>query len=323
MKLPDDSVEPQYHIPLNAMAIIDEIIAKCDFIITYEPTDDDAPPDCIYFGCKKVEDAVSDLFGLVDHLPYKWFGLSPFQFDHFLDQESQTEFTARYFVRFFPPGTSHKDIGNFERRYFPERLGYALFRAEHPKKFKPGVYLPQFIKTILEGFRFTLQVHFEALGIPIPAPVATSAEDVTTLGDPAEAGPPAGSLPDNCFRAMADLKFEEITIEVVSDTSAKVTARGISQRFTCIDLGFRDGRKGDMPDTRWAILMEMATTGEISWDRPISESRRGQTKAAVKDIRRRLKAFFGIDDDPFFSYREVDAYRPKFHLRDGRFGGSR
>ena len=131
---------------------------------------------------------------------------------------------------------------------------------------------------------------------------------------------PASSGTEKGFRMVPDLEWDEIIFSFVSDTSARINARGLSKKIMFAELGFSDGRRSDHADTRWAILMELAVRGEISWKSDVSDSIRGQAKAAVKDIRRRLRDFFGIDNDPFHPYRQLHAYRPKFTLQDERQG---
>ena len=121
------------------------------------------------------------------------------------------------------------------------------------------------------------------------------------------------------FPYIAGLRWEEVTITFISDDSVKVSAREVSRKFIFAELGFKDNRKGDMPDTRWALLRELAAhSGEIAWDTPVERKAKSIAKAAIKDIRRKLKAFMGIEDDPFFEYRKLKAYKTKFTLSDGR-----
>ena len=50
-----------------------------------------------------------------------------------------------------------------------------------------------------------------------------------------------------------------------------------------------------------------------------------RTKKSIYGLRRRLKAFFGLADDPFYPYSQVHTYKTKFQLepfRAERFNGS-
>ena len=71
-----------------------------------------------------------------------------------------------------------------------------------------------------------------------------------------------------------------------------------------------------MPDTRWAILREFAARrGIITWQ-DVNPQHSAKLKAAIKDIRKRLKAVFGISTDPFYPYRKIKGYKIKLQLDD-------
>jgi hypothetical protein len=121
-----------------------------------------------------------------------------------------------------------------------------------------------------------------------------------------------------------DLTWKEVSIVFTSDEAVKIKARGIARKVTYLEMDFKDGRKGDRPDSRWGFLLRLAQHGELRLDNSdIDQKTKDGAKTAVKDIRKRLKEFFGIDDDPFHKYRKVKAYKPRFTLRDERYGGSR
>lgn len=125
------------------------------------------------------------------------------------------------------------------------------------------------------------------------------------------------------FPAPGGLRWEEVSFVFVSNDSVRVSARGTSRTYMFNDLGFLDGRKGDRPDTRWAVLRELARHGgEIGWEAKIEPKHKGRMKAAIKDIRRRLKELMDIKDDPFHPYRKKKAYVVKFELRDESYDGS-
>jgi hypothetical protein len=122
---------------------------------------------------------------------------------------------------------------------------------------------------------------------------------------------------------FVDLRWEELAIDFSSDTSVRVRARDKLKVFTFAEMGFKDGRKGDVPNSRWAILRDgfAGNHGQISWtDSAVDSKQRGVLKAAVKEIRQKLKSFFGINEDPFHTYSAKKGYRTKFSLRDGRRG---
>jgi len=114
-------------------------------------------------------------------------------------------------------------------------------------------------------------------------------------------------------------KWEDMTWTFLSNELVRVEAKGISKKYNYTDLGFTDRRKGDVPDTRWAILSNFAkNNGEITWKTRITKKEKNTMTAAMRDIRKRLKKAFNINDDPFHSYRETNSYKTKFTIKDER-----
>jgi len=119
-----------------------------------------------------------------------------------------------------------------------------------------------------------------------------------------------------------DTKWEDMTFTFLSNEMVRVEAKGVTKKYLFSDLGFTDRRKGDTPDTRWATLSEFAkNNGEIGWSKEtkINELTRKTLKAAVRDIRKKLRAFFNIGDDPFHFYRKTNSYKTKFTIKDNRY----
>lgn len=116
-----------------------------------------------------------------------------------------------------------------------------------------------------------------------------------------------------------DTKWEDMTWTFLSNELVRVEAKGFSKKYQYSELGFTDKRKGDTPDTRWSILKTFAKCdGEIGWDRAIDTKQKNIMSAAVRDIRKRLKTFFNINDDPFHPYRKTNSYLTKFTIKDNR-----
>ncbi|RJP75715.1 MAG: hypothetical protein C4524_11510 [Candidatus Zixiibacteriota bacterium] len=124
------------------------------------------------------------------------------------------------------------------------------------------------------------------------------------------------------FPSPPGLRWEEVVISFVSNDSIKIQAQGTSVRFTFAEIGFKDGRKGDLPDSLWIFFRDAlaANGGEIRWKTKLTGGQRGKEKAKISELRRRLKMIIEISDDPFFPYRKTHAYKTKFTLIDARFG---
>lgn len=128
------------------------------------------------------------------------------------------------------------------------------------------------------------------------------------------------------FPTPEGTRWEDVTMQLVSNDSMRIAAQNVSERLTYAEMGFKDERKGDLPDKQWEALKKFAyKKGEISWDPGVQlteEQLKIQSKiqSRVKTIRKRLKDFMGIDNDPFYSYRAFKAYKTKFKIEDLSYG---
>ncbi|MBR59543.1 MAG: hypothetical protein CMH54_16200 [Myxococcales bacterium] len=129
-------------------------------------------------------------------------------------------------------------------------------------------------------------------------------------------------LPDSAESRWALLDWDQITIELVSNDSIRISGGGKSETYHYQKLGFNDGRKIDQPNRCWSVLQKLTEHGEFSWETDIDQRTRNQAKKAIQIIRKKLKEIIGIDEDPFENYRKVKAYKPKFKLVDKRYGGT-
>jgi hypothetical protein len=117
------------------------------------------------------------------------------------------------------------------------------------------------------------------------------------------------------FPSPSGLCWEAVTIRFVSDDAVKISAKGVSETYMFSEMGFRDGRKGDRPNTRWSILKKLAEQGgRFDWDSNLTLKERNCLQAAIKDIRKRLQALIGLTDDPFHDYRSKKGYEAKFTI---------
>jgi len=116
-----------------------------------------------------------------------------------------------------------------------------------------------------------------------------------------------------------DTKWEDMTWTLLAHDLVRVEVKGISKRYNYSDLGFTDKRKGDHPDNKWAIFIIFAeNNGEVDWNTKLDKKQSNNLSAVVKDIRKRLKNFFNISDDPFHPYRQTKSYKTKFTIIDAR-----
>lgn len=111
-------------------------------------------------------------------------------------------------------------------------------------------------------------------------------------------------IPKNIF-------WEDVSIRFISDESVEIRAGTPLGVKNFIELGFKD-RRSDKPDYKWEALKLLAKNGgEISWK---DKSASLKWKPHIKTLRKRLRNYFDIQDDPFYSYRRSGGYKTKFSI---------
>lgn len=107
------------------------------------------------------------------------------------------------------------------------------------------------------------------------------------------------------------IRWENITIQFLNSQEVLIRAKDFSQHTNYEAMGFQDMKK-KQPTKIWQFLELLAHhKGEISWDDPTANDRIKKDKQLLSDA---LKAYFRIDDDPFYPYKEEKAYRIKLTL---------
>lgn len=116
------------------------------------------------------------------------------------------------------------------------------------------------------------------------------------------------------FPTPEGTKWENILIEIISRDSVKITANGVSQRYTALDMGFRDKRKGDLPNEQWDLLLSFAEQGGVfNWS---STRSRVNLYKSIQHLKRTLCSFFQIDEPPIKTYKKRQGYVAKFRISD-------
>jgi len=123
---------------------------------------------------------------------------------------------------------------------------------------------------------------------------------------------------NNAFPEFDGLRWEEITITFQQMDMVRIQAREVDKKYTCEAMGFLDHQRGNFPDTRWRLLREFAHHYPVGIliRREASKQDKNIVRSAISTIRKRLKAFFSLSDDPFHSARKYKAYLPKFKVID-------
>lgn len=116
--------------------------------------------------------------------------------------------------------------------------------------------------------------------------------------------------PLRTFPTPPGTKWHNVTISIMSKDSLKIEVGGISERFTYAEIGFKDNRKGDMPDGNWDALLVFAEyNGVIDKHTNINPILKHNLKSRVKVIRYRLKRLMNMEDDPFAPFKKHQAYK--------------
>jgi len=110
-----------------------------------------------------------------------------------------------------------------------------------------------------------------------------------------------------------DTKWEHLTIEFLNEQDVKIAAPGFSKKTDYKEMAFIDNRtKTNLPNKQWEWLKELAENhGEFSWSNRKASPLIKQRKKLLSDA---LKACFQIDEDPFYPYKPIGAYKIKINL---------
>lgn len=123
------------------------------------------------------------------------------------------------------------------------------------------------------------------------------------------------SLPPNT-------KWGQITIQFLDYDKVIITAPNyFKKRVNYREMGFED-QKSKKPNVQWKLLYDLAQCrGDLTWTfttyRKRVDSHPFSTPKARKQIQRisdTLKAYFNINEAPFYNYKKIDAYKTKFFL---------
>lgn len=106
-----------------------------------------------------------------------------------------------------------------------------------------------------------------------------------------------------------------VSIRFLSEETVQIIAKSDSEGRNFREMGFMDRRTNNPDKLWWTLRLFAKHNGEISWETPGLPREPGKLKSYIKDIRKRLKHLFQIEDDPFEPYRKVRAYKTKFNIR--------
>lgn len=108
-----------------------------------------------------------------------------------------------------------------------------------------------------------------------------------------------------------DLKWEEISIQFLNGQEVIIKIRNDRYQTTYDMMGFQDKRKRQ-PNKQWEFLLGLSQTdGKLSWKDSRATLKGKKQKQLLAGL---LKAYFGIQEDPFYTYRKEKSYKIKILL---------
>jgi hypothetical protein len=109
----------------------------------------------------------------------------------------------------------------------------------------------------------------------------------------------------------ADTKWEDITIQFLNGQEVIIKVRDLTFQTTYEGLGFQNERR-KLPNKQWEFLKDLSEIGgTLTWQNLRATVKGKKRKQLLADT---LKAYFQIDEDPFYPYKKEKAYKIKIKL---------
>jgi hypothetical protein len=123
------------------------------------------------------------------------------------------------------------------------------------------------------------------------------------------------STPKN-HKFPSGLAWQEITLKFLNGEEVMVKYRDTTFTTTAEGMGFMDN-KTKSPNAQWRLMRQLASHGgELSWSNnsDLSKNDKDAMKKRKQELVKGLWKYFGIKGDPFFPYKEINAYRMRITL---------
>jgi len=117
-------------------------------------------------------------------------------------------------------------------------------------------------------------------------------------------------------RFPPDTKWQDITIRFTGEHDVLIKVKEKIHPASYETMGFEDSKK-KLPNLQWDLLKLFAIKGgELSWEnnRDLTLKRINSIKKQKQLLTEALRAYFQIDEDPFYPYKQEGAYRIKITL---------
>ncbi len=126
-----------------------------------------------------------------------------------------------------------------------------------------------------------------------------------------------GERTHTSFPTPSGAKWEDVAIRFLSDHRIEVIVLGQRATYNYAEAGFED-RRSRNPVLSWVSLRELARNGGRV-DRPVALANRKNLGKNIRDLRKRLKRLFELEDDPINSYHQMKCYQ----AHDSKFPSQR
>lgn len=118
------------------------------------------------------------------------------------------------------------------------------------------------------------------------------------------------------FPTPPNTAWKDITIEIISQDSARIRVKGITRVYNVAEIGFVDRRKGDLPNKQWDLLVSLAeNVGQLNWETRQEKRNLYKTMQSLRNLLRRL---FNLSGEPIKSYEKRVGYIANFQIADLR-----
>jgi hypothetical protein len=111
------------------------------------------------------------------------------------------------------------------------------------------------------------------------------------------------------FPTPPEARWEEVTIRFITQHQVHIRVRGAGGTYEHTQMGMAS-RRNDQPTKQWELLQLFAEhRGELTW-RDFGADPNNQHRRLF--LARQLRAFFGIDGDPFHRLPGGQGWRARF-----------
>jgi hypothetical protein len=140
-----------------------------------------------------------------------------------------------------------------------------------------------------------------------------SAEDILSDFRGSVLDDPRLSVPTHAFPTPPGTRWQDVTIRFLTQHQVHVRVGQTSAVFDFTQMGMADGRTNPVvPDSRWTLLVAFAKgRGVVRWCSTVENRRRQKHKEGLS---KRLRAFFGIEDDPFEPFEDRSGWRARIRV---------